>query len=71
MQIILAARLNQLALEFTSHQLPEGRTEIYDKNTVYPLHFVEYTIYDLPSMRGTYEKLFRQFKKELNSLIFN
>jgi hypothetical protein len=66
---ILAARLKAMGLRINFSALAEGRTEIYDKNTVYPLHFGEYTIYDIPSMRGTYAKLFDQFKKELNSLI--
>lgn len=66
---ILAARLKSIGLRIFMSPLPEGRVQMYNMDAIYPLHFGEYTIYDKPQMRGVYQELFTEFKKELKTIL--
>ncbi len=64
---ILAAKLKTLGLRLYFSPYKEGRVTIYDDNTVCPLHFGDYVVYDYPRNRNMYNELFNLFEKEMKS----
>ena len=67
---ILAAKLKSMGLRIYFSPLPEGRRLVYDKDTIVPLHYGDYTIHDNPTKRGFYQELFNAFNTELKKNIW-